>query len=439
MAVKILVVDNDPASEQMIRQHFNRQIRQQQFVFEFVASGTEAMMHVRTDPDVDIVLCEVCLTDMDGLSLPMHLMRINPSVKTVMISECASMKDIRMAMNRGAFDFITKPIDFADLEATINRVIRHVLQLRESENTIKIHREHIEQIAAASARFVPREFLRVLGKESILDVKLGDQIQREMTIMFSDIRDFTTLSERMTPQENFNFLNSYLSRVSPIIREYNGFIDKYLGDGIMALFPGREFPGQTDDAINAAIALQRAVVVYNDHRANCGYRPIHIGIGLHTGSVMLGTVGENERMEGTVVSDAVNLASRIEGLTEMYGASVVVSDRTLLSLSHPFLYHLRFLDRVQVKGKQKAVSVFELLDDTIPDIQEGKLRTLEDFETGLFHYYRSEFDEATNYFKHVLAIDPTDKAAQFYLQRSISFLESGPPLGWRGVEVLTEK
>ncbi len=140
---------------------------------------------------------------------------------------------------------------------------------------------------------------------------MGDHVQREMTVFFSDIRDFTTLSETMTPQENFDFLNSYLRRATPIIRTNHGFIDKYIGDAIMALFPR-----EPADALQSAVELQRDLVDYNQGRKKAGYKPVRVGIGLHCGELILGTIGEEERMQTTVIADAVNVASRIEGLHE---------------------------------------------------------------------------------------------------------------------------
>lgn len=289
-------------------------------------------------------------------------------------------------------------------------------------------------LTSAYSRFVPREILHLLGKETIIDVALGDQIQQEMTVLFSDIRSFTTLSELLSPQENFNFINSYLSRVSPIIRKQRGYIDKYIGDAIMALFP--EHP---DDAIQASIEIQQEVVIYNEHRAKQGYMPIEIGIGLHTGNVMLGTVGEEERMEGTVISDAVNLASRMEGLTKIYGAPVVVSENMLFKLSNITQYRFRFLDKVKVKGKKEPVSVFEIFDGQPKDVMERKLQTLDDFERGLLHYHSAEFEDAVTFFKNVLRVDPDDNAAHLYLQRITHFLEYGVPVDWEGISSLTEK
>ncbi len=289
------------------------------------------------------------------------------------------------------------------------------------------------QVALTSAysRFVPREILKFLGKESIIQVALGDQSQQEMTVLFSDIRDFTTLSEQMTPQENFNFINSYLGRVSPIIREHNGFIDKYIGDAIMALFPGK-----ADDAVQAAIEIQQEVTTYNEQREKAGYKPIRIGVGIHTGNVMLGTVGEEERMEGTVISDTVNLASRLEGLTKLYGVLIIISEGTLFKLDHPENYDFYFLDQVKVKGKKDPVSVFEILDGYTEEVIESKRKTRGDFEQGLFHYHSAEYQESLSYFKHVLSIEPDDRAAQLYLKRATYCIEYGLPVDWEETEGL---
>ena len=222
------------------------------------------------------------------------------------------VSDLVEGLGVGANDYLTKPVSKNELLARI-----------------KTHIE-LSKINIAYGRFVPREFLRFLERESIVDVRLGDQVLKEMSILFADIRSFTTLSEGMSPEENFNFLNSYLSRVGPVIRNRRGFIDKYIGDAVMALFPE-----SADDALQAAIAIQKEVAIYNRYRQKSGYRAIAIGIGLHRGSLMLGTIGEEQRMESTVISDAVNLASRLEELTKVYGVSILISGAMLLGIEEP--------------------------------------------------------------------------------------------------------
>jgi len=315
---------------------------------------------------------------------------------------------------------------------------REVLNILSAQAAISIENArfyaHQIELTRAYSRFVPREFLYFLGKNSITQVQLGDQIQKNMTVLFSDIRAFTDLSEQMTPQENFNFINAYLRRVSPIIREYNGFIDKYMGDAIMALFPT-----DANDAIQAAIAIQQEVNSYNLHRLEEGYQPINIGIGLHTGMVMLGTIGEAQRMEGTVISDAVNLAARLEGLTKLYGASIIISGEMMFSLENPTQYTFRFLDKVKVKGKDEAVSIFEILEGETEELIALKLRTQDSFERGLLHYHNQEFDRAKEYFQQTLDINPNDQATQLYLRRVQNLIEYGVPPDWEGIAVLTEK
>jgi PAS domain S-box-containing protein len=305
----------------------------------------------------------------------------------------------------------------------------HQLEIRVQERTAELAKTNV-----AFGRFVPHEFLRYLGKDSILDVSLGDQVQGQITILCSDIRAFTTLSETMSPQESFSFLNDYLGHVSPIIRHYHGFIDKYMGDAVMALFPEKPEHG-----LQAAIAMRQEMTRFNQQLQERGRQPVITGTSVHTGSCMLGIIGEAERMESTVIADAVNLAFRLEGLTKMYGASIVMSQDTLFNLNSPTQYQFRFLDRVRVRGKREAVSVFEVFDGDPLEVVSLKVQTQTDFEKGLLHYHSREFTQAQTFFETVLSQNPTDRAAQLYLKRATHFVEYGVPPDWEGVEALTEK
>lgn len=268
--------------------------------------------------------------------------------------------------------------------------------------------QHTMDLNKAYERFVPSEFLSFLGKNSILDVELGDQVEQEMTVLFADIRNFTSISEKMTPKENFQFINNYLSQMQSVVSKHHGFIDKYIGDAIMALFPTNP-----DHAVKCAIAMLKQLHFYNQQYE----RQIHVGIGLNTGKLMLGTVGSIKRMDGTVISDAVNLGSRVETMTKVYGANFLITEYTYQKLADVSLYNIRKIDRVTAKGKSIAVTVYEIFDGDAPEMIDLKLQTLTDFKQGLSCYEVGNVVEAMDAFERVLTINAKDKAARVYIDR----------------------
>jgi hemerythrin len=278
----------------------------------------------------------------------------------------------------------------------------------------------LSEIVKAYDRFVPYQFLKLLGKKSITEVKLGDQIEKSMTILFSDIRDFTTLSESMTPQENFNFLNSYLNQMEPVIDHHSGFIDNFVGDSIMALFPK-----SADHALECAIAMLQKLKVYNKGRQKAGYAPINIGIGLNTGLLMLGPIGGANRMEGTVIGDAVNLARRIESMTKNYGANLLISDHTYYGLKRFNRQYTRFIDRVMVKGKIRPQSVYEVFVTDSDHVRELKNNTIDLFEEAIAHYHFKQVLRAKKLLNKYLEINPHDCPAKAYFERCERYLNMG--------------
>lgn len=299
---------------------------------------------------------------------------------------------------------------------------------------IKNYIDHISEINHSYYRFVPKQFLDFLGKNSITDIHLGDQIQKEMTVMFSDIRSFTEISELMSPRENFNFINHYLGYMEPIISRNHGFIDKYIGDSIMALFPD-----SPDDAINAAIEMRAKLQEFNEDLKLSNMQPINSGIGINTGNLMLGIVGGKGRIEGTVISDHVNLASRLEGLTKKYGTPIIISQDTLIKLNKPQNYHFRFLDVVTVKGKRNSVNIFEILDGEISHIRNAKIETNQLFKNGLQHFRNKEMIAALDVFKEIEEKSPHDLATKLYIKRCESFIQNGIPDDWDGISAYIEK
>lgn len=267
------------------------------------------------------------------------------------------------------------------------------------------------QTNEAFSRFVPGSFLEHLGKTSILDVRLGDQTLKQMTVLFTDVRSFTTLSEKMTPEDNFNFINSLLSRIGPVVRDHGGFIDKYIGDAVMALFPG-----SPRDAVTAAIAMQKEVEKLNVHRADSGYEPVAIGVGIHTGDLMLGVVGEAMRYDGTVISDAVNVASRIESLTKKVGSQILITEAVRAAAGNGF--GMRFVGSLRVKGKTLKTPVYEVYDSESESSRIKKDEDRSEFERGVALFEGKKYAEAAGLFRRLSERNPADQAAGIYLRAS---------------------
>lgn len=304
-------------------------------------------------------------------------------------------------------------------------------RLLETVSAERLTEEKKKQLEVFS-KFVPKDFLEFLKKENPLDIVLGDNIESEMTIMFTDIVSFVSHSEAMSPKENFQFINDYIKRVEPSIRSNRGFVDKYIGDSVMALFY------EPDDAIAAAIEIQKELRKYNLIRISQSLRPILTGIGLHTGKLRLGIIGVESRMAGTVISDAVNLASRIESLTRKYSSSLILSSSAFSSKSKE-KYRSRFLGKVCVSGKKNAVEIFEILDADDPEIADKKYKAKKNLELGLKYYFDKDFKEAHKEFKEAQRAYPEDKAAEFYLNRSEDYIQNGLPENWDGFEKINEK
>jgi hemerythrin len=296
-----------------------------------------------------------------------------------------------------------------------------------------INNSSVENIIKSYSRFVPHQFIQLMGKDSVADIILGDSLEKKMTILFSDMRDFTTLSESMTPRQNFSFINSYLERMEPVISRYNGVIDKYIGDAIMALFPT-----SANDALDCSIAMLNRLTEYNEERKRADYRPIGIGIGLNTGIMMLGTIGGKERMDSTVISDAVNLSSRIETMTKSYGVSLLISEHTYYSLDDASKYKIRFADRVRVKGKEQPQSVYEVFDGDPPEQRAAKQNTIRIFERAIAYYYFKEVTGALELFRQCINECPEDMLAQVYVERCERFLNTGIHEGTGEVDLSIE-
>lgn len=292
----------------------------------------------------------------------------------------------------------------------------------------------LRKINIASSKFVPKTFLNFLGKENILDATLGDYVEKQVSVLFSDIRDYTTLSEQMTPEENFRFVNAYNRRMGPIIQQHNGFVNQYLGDGLMAIFPEN-----TEGILKAAVEMQQTLQVYNQQRIAKNKIPIRMGIGIHAGPLIMGIIGDEQRMDAATISDTVNVASRVEGLTKHFGVNILLSEAVLENLPNRDVFNLRYLGLVQVKGKQEVIKIYECFDGDVLEMVELKKVTLADFDKGIKWYYQQDFKKALSFFEKILSQNPKDKTAQFFITKIRNLTQQALPKDWTGVEMMEKK
>lgn len=299
---------------------------------------------------------------------------------------------------------------------------------------VKEREEAILRIHEVTKKFVPNEFIRSLGKDAITDIRLGDQVEKIVTVLFTDIRDFTTLSEKMTPEENFRFVSSFNARLGPIIRSNNGFINQYLGDSIMAIFPEKP-----EDALNAAIHMQKEIHELNKERIAAGLPAIKAGVGMHTGPLIMGITGDEHRMDAATISDTVNTASRIESLTKYYRSPLLLSQDTQQHLNGHYKFHLRQLGSVRLKGKHKLLSIVECINGFDQAEFERKLSTLSYFNEAMAFYRERKFENAIELFQMILAIDSQDHTTKFFMENASRFLRHGVPENWTGAEEMLSK
>jgi class 3 adenylate cyclase len=301
---------------------------------------------------------------------------------------------------------------------------KNISNLRRSEQDLGVKtedliltKERLEHLNKTLSQFVPDEFFRLLNKD-VNDIRLGDNKRTRLTILFSDIRSFTSISESLSPRDNFAEINRFLGEMEPEITNNNGFIDKFIGDAIMALFSAED---SALHAVEAGINMHRKIPLLNQERKanNPLAKDIEIGVGIHTGDLMIGIIGGNNRMETTVISQNVNLASRLEGLTKHFGAKLIISEVTLkdISPSDRRRFNLRYLGPVVPKGSTDPVRIHEVLDADEPEIMRRKLEYREKFERALRLGTERKFEEALNIFKEIFIDYPEDKAVHFWMER----------------------
>jgi adenylate cyclase len=344
---KILVVDDEADLEMLIKQKFRRQIREHHYEFTYAANGAIALEKLREQPDIDIVLSDINMPVMDGLTLLLRMRETSPLTKSVVVSAYGDMDNIRVAMNRGAFDFITKPVNFEDLELTMEKTIQHVNQMRETLKAIK-----------------ENNILRMYVDETVLNFMGGREFESslmvnetvEATVAFIDICSFTTISESETPDNVVKLLNKYFDVMVKEIIAHGGYIDKFIGDAIMAVFRG-EF--HLDRALDAGLAVRKKIEELPNESKDIFFSP-KVSIGINSGEMISGNIGSSNlrRLDYTVIGDAVNTAQRLQAAAKE--GQILISELSYEKVKESF--NCKPVGEIILKNKANKMIAYEVLD-----------------------------------------------------------------------------
>ncbi|MBO9638508.1 MAG: response regulator [Siphonobacter aquaeclarae] len=346
MKAKILVVDDESDLELLIKQKFRRQIREGKYEFVFAQNGVEAIQQLQAHPDIDIVLSDINMPEMDGLTLLVKLSELNPIVKAVIVSAYGDMDNIRTAMNRGAFDFLCKPIQFDDLEVTMQKTLQYVQQLRETLQAVK-----------------ENNILRMYVDETVLKFMARSEFETSLTasetidgsVIFLDISGFTAISEREPADVVVRLINKYFDVIVKEIIAQGGYVDKFMGDAVMAVFRGEY---HLDRSIEAALAVRAQIGNIEETLSNQSFLP-KVSIGINSGEMVSGNIGSASlrRLDYTVIGDTVNTAQRLQSAAKP--GQILVTEAVFAQIKESFQGTL--LGEVSLKNKANPVSIVEIL------------------------------------------------------------------------------
>ncbi|WP_207430239.1 adenylate/guanylate cyclase domain-containing protein [Sabulibacter ruber] len=345
---KILVVDDEVDLELLIKQKFRRKIRENRYEFVFAQNGAEALQKVQEHPDLDVILSDINMPVMDGLTLLSKLPDVNPILKAVIVSAYGDMENIRMAMNRGAFDFVCKPVNFEDLELTMDKTVQHVTQLRETVKAIKENNILKMYVDENVLNFMThQEFEQSLMKNEAIDG----------TVMFIDICGFTAITEHVSADSVVKLINKFFDLMVKEIIDQGGLIDKFMGDAVMAVFRGDY---HMDRAIDAALAVREKIKNTDKiSTEEAEFKP-QISIGINSGEMISGNIGSVslKRLDYTVIGDAVNLAQRLQSVAQPN--QIIISEQMYQKVKESF--HCQKIGETSLKNKANPVTIYEVLE-----------------------------------------------------------------------------
>ena len=359
-SAKILAVDDEPDFELLLRQRFRRQIREEEFAFRFARHGEEALTALAAEPDIDLMLLDINMPVMDGLTLLSELSDRQSAVRAIIVSAYGDMTNLRTAMNRGAFDFVTKPVDLNDLEITVRKALANIAKLREMDRL----REAAERARNNLSRYFSPNIVQLLAAQ---DEPFGTVRRQMVAVLFADIVGFTRMAEAMPPEAVLAMLREFHLRMTAQIFAHGGTVDKYIGDEIVAVF-GVPTAG-VDDAANALVCadmMLNAIERWNVERERKGEAPLAIGIGLNYGPAVLGDVGSEHSMSFTVIGDTVNTAARLQTLTRTLKTPMIVGDPLVsavrtgssVTAANELAHQLEDLGEHALRGRSGAVRIW---------------------------------------------------------------------------------
>ena len=468
MSSIILLVDDS----RTIRSHVRNILQNSDEDYQVVdkEDGYQALkwLSVQTGKTLpDIVILDRNMPNMSGDDC-IRILKSDPAWKRIPVlfltAQVEMSELVRGLSELEAEDYLPKPFDPREFLARIKVLIRikkaedltHQLNL-DLEDSLVLQKKAYEELKSTKIRlaeteaaakltgvfekFVPKEFLNRIAPDGLENLLFGHAESDFVTILFSDIRAFTEISENLSPQELMDFLNGYLREMNPPIMGNHGFVDKFIGDAIMAVFdrPDMSDADEARSAVEAALGMQKVLEQLNKKRHKLKLDPVAMGIGIHSGNVIIGTVGFEERMDSTVLGDAVNLASRLEGLTKYYGCSLIISEDTLKLLENQKKYQTRELDLVMVKGRKAPLKIHEVFDCDDEKIKAVKLQALDPFLDGLASYRNRQWKKSLGKFNECLKVAPQDLVYRIYVERCKTFMDQPPPKKWNGVYEFKEK
>jgi adenylate cyclase len=343
---KILVVDDEPDLELLIKQRFRKKIRENEYEFIFANNGNEALEKLNKHSDVEVVLSDINMPEMDGLTLLTKLSEKHHLLKSVMVSAYGDMENIRVAMNRGAFDFITKPINFEDLEVTMEKTIKHVIQIRDTMKALKENNILKMYVDETVINFMS-------GQEYEISLKRNETI--DATVAFIDICGFTQITEKESPDTVVNLINSYFDIIVREVLEQDGVIDKFMGDAVMAVFSGDY---NLDRAIDASLVVRDKINDISSVNSPGNYTP-KVSIGINGGEIISGNIGSAElkRLDFTVIGDSVNLALRLQ--TAASEGEILISESSFEKVGESF--KCEKVGELDLKNKKEKVMAYRVL------------------------------------------------------------------------------